>query len=341
MRLRPEQLGVHLSKSLASIYLVCGDEPLLHQEATDAIRKAARAQGYTERECLTVESGFDWNSLSYSADSLSLFARQRLLELRLGNTKPGDAGGKALRAYAKRPAEDAILLISAGKLDANTQKTRWFMELEATGVVVQIWPLEARHLPAWVQRRMLDRGLQPTSEAVALLAERVEGNLLAAAQEIEKLQVLFGSGAVNVEQLLAVIGDSARYSIYDLVDAALASKTERVVRILHGLRAEGVEPVLTSWALQREIRLLASLRFTIDQGLPMESVLTQNKVWERRKPLLRSALKRLSTKDCRNLLQACARLDRCIKGVEQGDPWVELLDLSLRLAGTFLLAASK
>ena len=339
MKVRLEQLGKQLSQGLSALYMVYGDEPLLVQEATDAIRSAARAQGYSERDCLTVEASFDWNRLLYSAASPSLFATRRLLELRLGNAKPDETGSQVLQAYAKRPAEDAILLVSGGKLDASAQKSLWFTALDAVGVIVQVWPVEASRLPAWIEQRLHGVGLQPTPEAVALLAEQVEGNLLAAAQEIARLQVLFGTGVITAEQLLEVVSDNARYSVYDLVDAALAGQAERTVRILRGLRDEGVEPVLVSWALHREIRLLAMLAFAVGQGQPLEAELQRNGVWEKRKPLLRRAMQRLSGSDCRRLLRHCARLDRLIKGVAAGNPWDELLNLGLSLAGREVLTA--
>jgi DNA polymerase-3 subunit delta len=339
MKIRLEQLGSHLGKGLAPLYMVYGDEPLLVQEAADAIRRAARAQGYTEREWLTVEAGFDWNRLLESAASPSLFAACRLLELRLGNARPEAAGSQALQAYAKRPAGDAVLLVSGGKLDANAQKSAWFTALDAAGVTVPVWPVEASRLPAWIEQRLRSVGLLPTPEALALLAARVEGNLLAAAQEIARLQVLFGTGALTADQLLTVVSDSARYSVYDLVDAALAGQVERVVRIVYGLRDEGLEPVLASWALQREIRLLATLTFATGQGQPLEAALARNGVWEQHKPLLRRAVQRLPLSTCRRLLGHCARLDRLVKGVEPGDPWDELLRLSLSLAGREVLAS--
>jgi DNA polymerase-3 subunit delta len=341
VKLRPEHLGTRLSKGLAPLYLIFGDETLLAQEAADAVRKAAREQGYTERECLTVEPKFDWGGLLLASNSLSLFGQRRLLELRLGASKPGDGGAKALQAYAERPAEDTVLLITADKLDAAALRSRWFTALDRSGITVQIWPMTARQLPAWIQERMRRRGLHPTADAVTLLSERVEGNLLAAAQEIEKLHVLHGAGPVNAEQVLAVASDCARYSVYDLVDAALAGQAGRVVRILRGLRHEGVEAILVSWALQREIRLIASLSFDVGNGLPMEAALTRRKVWEKRKPLVRSALQRLPNRACRRLSCACARVDRLLKGAGSGDAWEALLELSLTLAGEPLWADPK
>jgi len=333
VRLRPEQLDSHLRQGLAPLYLVYGDEPLLIQETADAVRAAARQRGYGERECLTVDTGFDWNNLLQISATASLFAPRRLLELRLGEAKPGDAGARVLQTYAQRPPPDVILLITGAKLDPASQKSRWFTALEAAGVIVPIWPVDAGRLPAWIRQRMQAKGLRPAPEAVTLLAEQVEGNLLAAAQEIDKLSLWFGSESFTAEQLLVVVTGSARYSVYDLVDAALAGNIERVSRVLNGLRSEGVEPVLAAWALHREICLLATMAFEIQQGAAPELALTRNKVWEKRKPLIRSALKRLSASACRRLLRDCAALDRQIKGIEPGDPWDQLLQLSVKLAG--------
>ena len=337
MRLRPEQLAAHLRKTLAPLYLVYGEEMLLAREAADAIRATARERGHAERECLTVESGFDWNTLRQLAASPSLFASRRLLELRMGDAKPGDAGARALSEYAVRPAGDAVLLITAGKLDWTTQKSRWFAALDEVGVTVPAPPVEARQLPAWIERRLRERGLNPEADAVALLSERVEGNLLAAAQEVEKLALLAGDGPLTTEVVLAAVGDSARYSIYDFVDAGLLGQPERVARILSGLRGEGVEPVLVNWALHREVRVLAALAFARGQRQSMEPVFAAHKVWDKRKPPLLQALRRLSPSDCRRLLDACARTDRLIKGVETGSPWDFLLANGLRLAGLELL----
>ena len=338
MRVRPEQLAAHLRKTLAPLYLVFGEEPLQAMEAADAIRAAARERGHAERECLTVETGFDWNLLRQRAASRSLFAGRRVLDLRLGNAKPGDAGAKALGEYAARPAEDTVLLITAGKLDWSTQKGRWFTALDSVGVVVAAMPIELSRLPAWIDQRLRSRGLNPTPDAVTLLSERIEGNLLAAAQEIEKLALSDPGRELTAAAVLAVVGDSARYSIYDFVDAALLGHPERAVRILDGLRGEGVEPVLLNWALHREIRVLAALAFARDQRQSPETVFAafaarKQPVWDKRKPPLLQALRRLTLVQCRQLLRACARIDRLAKGAETGSPWDALLANGLRLAG--------
>ncbi|MEZ5585334.1 MAG: DNA polymerase III subunit delta [Candidatus Competibacteraceae bacterium] len=334
-------MAAHLVKPLAPVYVVFGDEPLLVQESTDAIRQAAREQGYDERVCLTVEAGFDWNGLEQAAANQSLFAERRLLELRLGSNKPGDAGGKALHRYAQNPPSDVVLLVSCAKLEAAAQKSRWFTALDGVGVTLPLWPVGKQHLPRWIEQRLIAKGLHPDQDAANLLAERVEGNLLAAAQEIEKLLLLFGSGNLTAQQVLAAVSDSARYTIYELVDTALTGQPGRAIKILHGLRDEGVDIVLVTWALHREIELLNRLAFASSQGQTVESALSRNNVWESRKPLLRNALRRLPLPSCRQLLQACAQLDRVVKGAEPGEPWDMALQVSLQLAGRALRLPSE
>ncbi len=333
MRLRAEQLAADLGKRLLPIYLVSGDEPLQVNEAADAIRAAARAQGFDERQVLQAETGFDWSSLAAAGDSLSLFAARKLIELRLPSAKPGDAGSKALVAYAERPSRDDLLLIICGKLEKAQQNGKWFKALDAAGVVVQIWPVEPRALPGWVRQRLAARGFKATPEAVALLAERVEGNLLAAAQEVEKLVLLYGSGELDADTVRAAVSDSARYDVFELADSALGGDAARCARILQGLRGEGSEPVLILWALVREVRALALIAAATEGGAALDSLLQQQRVWDKRKPLYHAALKRHNAQRWRLLLRRAARLDRIVKGAEPGNPWDELLQLSLLIAG--------
>lgn len=333
MRLRSDQLAAHLAKPLLPIYLVSGDEPLQLNEATDALRAAARAQGYSEREVLQVEAGFDWGALAAAGSNLSLFAERRLIELRMPSGKPGDAGSKALCAYAAAATPDNLLLISCGKLDKQQQKSKWFTALESAGAVIQIWPVEPSALPGWIRQRLQGRGLQPTAEAAQLLAERVEGNLLAAAQEVEKLALLYGGGGLDAEQVRSAVADSARYDVFELADTALAGDGARCARVLEGLRGEGDDPVLILWALVREVRALAQVAAGQAAGTPLETLFQQHKVWDKRKPLYQAALKRHNLRRWRALLRRAARLDRICKGAEPGNPWDELLQFSLLMAG--------
>jgi DNA polymerase-3 subunit delta len=333
VQIKPEQLDGRLQQALAPVYFISGDEPLRVIEAADAVRSAARRDGYTEREVLTVQSGFDWNALTSAAGNLSLFAERRLIELRLPGGKPGDSGSRALRAWAEQPPQDTLLLVTAGRLDQNTRRSKWLQALDAAGVVVFVWPLDADRFPAWVRARMQQRGLEPATDAVTLLAERVEGNLLACMQEIDKLYLLQGAGPVSADDVLAAVTGSARYDVYGLVDSALAGDAARSVRILQGLRGEGVAPPVVLWALSKDIRQLVSMAAVVARGESVSRVLARFHVWQNRKPQFSRALNRLPGAAAHELLRRCARLDRVIKGQAAGNDWDELLQLTLQLAG--------
>ncbi len=339
-QLRVDQLGGHLKQSLAPVYFIHGDETLLVNECADAVRAAARAQEYTDRQVFTAEAGFDWQSLLAAGDSLSLFAERRILELRLPTGKPGKEGTRILRDYAGRPPEDTLLLIVSAKLEAAARRSKWVQALDQAGVSIPVWPVDIAQLPGWIDRRMRARGLQASREALQLIAERVEGNLLAAAQEIEKLYLLHGAGTLDVDTVAELVADSARYDIFGLVDAALAGDAVHAQRILSGLRAEGVEPVLVLWALAREIRTLTTMARQLQGGEGLARVLAAHRVWEKRKPLLTAALKRIRGRQWWQLLQRCACLDRVIKGRAAGSAWDELLQLVLGLAGLNALKES-
>ena len=334
MQLKPEQVDTHLRKQLAPVYFISGDEPLRVMEAADAVRAAARTQGYDEREVMTVQAGFDWGSLMSEAGNLSLFSQRRVIDLRMPAGKPGAEGSRALRGYAEQPPEDTLLLVTAGKLEKSARESKWVQALDRAGVVVFVWPLGAQEFTAWIQRRMQQRGLQPTAEAVTLLADRVEGNLLACVQEIEKLYLLQGEGSVDAEAIVALVADNARYDVFGLVDSALSGEAVRSVRILQGLHAEGIVPQIVLWALSREIRQLAVMAVAVASGQPVQAVMTRYRVWPAaRKSMLAAALQRLPAARCNTLLQHCARVDRVSKGQAAGNAWDELLQLTLTLAG--------
>lgn len=345
MRLSPEQLSSHLRKTLLPVYLVTGDEPLQSMETMDALRSAARERGHATREVLEVNREFNWGSLNDAANSMSLFAEKRILELRMTGGSPGADGGQALVEYAGRPADDAVLLIQAGKIDSRSQSAKWYTALEKIGAVVTVWPVKPAALPQWLQQRALSLGVQLDRDALALLASRVEGNLLSAAQEVEKLALLYGqvhdAGGPQTEpvrltlrQVADAVSDSARYSVYDLVDAAAAGEVARSVRILNGLREEGVACPLILWALSNEIRNLSQFAYRLTAGESQGSVLSQ--VWESRKRIVTAALKRLPAPTWGILLQRCLRADQVIKGMLPGREWDELLQICLGLAGPYL-----
>lgn len=337
MKVYANQLRNHLNKSaLPAVVLVSGDEPLQMAECCDAIREVARAQGYLEREVMHVETGFDWNRLLEEANALSLFARERILELRLPNAKPGTQGGKALQEYCANPAPDTLLLITMGKLESAASKSKWYKSVDAAGLVVQVWPIERAQLPRWIEQRMRSLKLQPGPEVAEMLSDRVEGNLLAASQEIEKLRLLYGEGPISAEQLLQAVADSARYDVFGLVDSALLGDAARVNRMIEGLRAEGEEPVLMLWALAREIRTLLAIAFEGRQAGITDGLLGRHRVWDKRKAAVRAGLQRHSYPRWVQMLEQTAQIDRIIKGQAKGSPWDEITALAMRIAGVNL-----
>ena len=333
MQINADQLANQFKRGLAPVYFVYGEELLLVEEACQSIREAAQAAGYLDRQRLTVESGFDWNGLFASTQSLSLFSERRLIELRLPTGKPGEAGAKILIEIAAQPPADTVLLVSGGKLDKATRETKWAKALESAGVVVVAYPLESAQWPMWIRRRMEAKGLKPGPGVVDLLAHLMEGNLLACAQEIDKFSLHFGSGEVGLDDIENNLSDNARYNVFALVDASLRGEPATVERILASLRSEGVEPSLVLWALAREARELAQMADLVASGQPVMRVLETRRVWAKRKPLVGAALKRLSSRASQDLLRRAARTDRILKGRATGDVWQELQCLALSMTG--------
>ncbi|MGB0712338.1 MAG: DNA polymerase III subunit delta, partial [Gammaproteobacteria bacterium] len=291
MALRPEELARSLERALKPVYLLSGDEPLQMMEAADAVRAAARAQGFDERQVFHVDASYDWSSLAGEADALSLFASRRVLDVRMPKPTPGAEGAKALTEYADRPPDDTVLLISTGRMDKRALGAKWVRSIESAGVLVRIWPVELTALPNWISRRMHDQGMEPEPDVVQLLVERVEGNLLAAAQEVSKLALLCGPGAVSLEQARAAVADSARFDPYDLVGAAMHGQSGRVVHILEGLRGEGVSEVFITWVLADAVRRLSLMARSRDNGQSLDQVLRAQRLFGPRLAAYRAALR--------------------------------------------------
>ncbi len=329
MRLKPEQLASALGKGLAPVYCISGDEPLQLQEAADAIRARAREVGHTEREILDVDGRFDWGRLAGSGGNLSLFGARRLLELRVPSGKPGKDGSRALVDWCKQPPEDTVLLISMGRIDSRSRDSAWAKAIDRAGVFMQVWAPNGGELSNWINRRMRAAGLEPQPEAVRLIAERNEGNLLAAAQEVDKLRLLLGGGPVTVEAARAVVADSARYNVFDLAEAALAGDVRRTLRILQGLREEGEQPTLVLWSLSRDIRLVCR----ITAVGRVDELFRQERVFGARQKLLGQAARRADPMAWETLLRDCARIDRLIKGAGEGDAWQALRELAVDMVG--------
>jgi DNA polymerase-3 subunit delta len=337
MKLAIERLPAHLDKSgLARAYLIYGEEPLQQMEAADAIRHHACDVGVDERMVLTVEPGFDWRQLAQQTENLSLFASRRLIELRLGDHKPGRDGSAALLSYLEQASGDDVLVITAGKLDRSAQQSKWFKAFESAGVTLASWPVAAAKLPGWISQRLKAKGLTIEPEAARLLAERVEGNLLAAKQELDRVALLIDDGPVDVELILELVADNARFDLFELPDCALGGDAGRTLRVLEVLRQEGVEPVMVNWLLTRELRQLSVMAAELADGRPLAGVVEAHGVWRNRQPAYRAALQRLSCERLVELLGSARRIDRVIKGSRRGDPWVELRELCAGLAGVNL-----
>ncbi len=332
MKIQANQLSAHLKKSLAPCYLVTGDEHLLVDEALDAIRETARERGFSTRELHVATTGFDWAQLTASSGNLSLFAEQRIIELRLPTGKPGRAGGQAIIELVEASGPENLFIVTAPKLDKGAAASKWAKAIGQKGVTVPVWPISLRELPGWIASRMRSVGLKPEREAVTLIADRVEGNLLAAGQEIEKLRLLLGEGPVSAEDVSNAVANSSRYDVYKLTDAALAGDAARAVRILGGLRAEGVEPVIVMWALTRELRTLSSLDDEVRQGGDLGGAMQRNGVWRNRQGLVRSCIGRHQHGDFHRMLKVSGRADAAAKGQRGSDPWQMATDIVVGMA---------
>lgn len=332
MKIQANQLSSHLKDNLAPCYLVTGDEHLLVAEALDTIRHAAKRRGFEARELHIATTGFDWAELASAASNLSLFAEKRLVELRLPTGKPGRAGGQAIVDLVGRLGPELMLVVSGPKLDRSAAASKWAKTLDERGVSVPVWPVGVRELPGWIAARMRKAGLEPDREAVTLIADRVEGNLLAAGQEIEKLRLLLGEGPVTAEDVGNAVADSSRYDVYKLVDAALAGDSRRAVRILSGLRSEGIEPVIVMWALTRELRTLATLSDAVNRRVDLGAAMQKAGVWRSRQGLVRSCVGRHVGTGFYRLLKAAVRADGAAKGQSRDDPWQLATDIVVGLA---------
>ncbi|TDJ34973.1 MAG: DNA polymerase III subunit delta [Gammaproteobacteria bacterium] len=334
MKLKPDQLSGHLAKDLKAVYVLASNEPLLLQEASEQIRHTATKQGYTSREVVAADARSDWEKLFVDAAEPSLFAERRILDLKLMTGKPGVGGSKALSEYAAAPVEDLLLIVSVGSLESRIRSSKWYKSLEKVGACIELWPPRPDELAGWVEQRMRKAGLKPETQAADVLAERIEGNLLAAQQEIDKLALLYPGESMSADRVDAAVADNARFDVYAIVDEALAGRADRVVRVLQSLRAEGAPTALVLWALSQDLEKLAHISWECEQGKGnVESIVARQRIWPAKRHLFQNAIPRRSARGWRSLLQRCARIDKVIKGLSTGDPWLELERLALATAG--------
>lgn len=331
MPLRYEQLAERLHRSLSPVYLIAGPEPLLVQEGRDQVRAAAAAQGFLEREIMQVERGFDWAALGQSAGAPSLFAEKKIIDLRMPTGKPGRDGAKVLVDWASAPDADTLLLVSCEQWDASSRKAKWAAALDQAGVRVDIWPIKPGELPGWISNRMRAAGLEPDREAVLILADRLEGNLLAAQQEIEKLLLLKGGGAVSAADVLQSVADSSRFDAFLLVERMLAGNLADGLRVATGLRRIGVPVQLVTGAVVRELRVLEALRGALQAGENESAAFRKLNIWRSRQGPMRSAVRRIDEVRLADAFKGLALMDRQSKGRADGNPWHALDHLLCRL----------
>jgi len=336
--IKPEQLHLHVQDSLLPLYWICGDEPLLLQESTDLVRHNCRRQGFSDREIFTIDKSFDWSFFLQATSNLSLFSEQKLFELRFASSKLEERAKKAIHNYLEAANPDFILLISSPRIEKASLSTKWFKPIESAGAVVQIWPVNPENLPGWLRQRLQREGINASADAVRLLADRLEGNLLAAVQEIEKIKILAGSDIdkpVNLDDkaVLRLVADNSRYNSFTLVDAALHGDAERAIKILTGLHSEDTMPLAILSALTRELRLLLPMLQKVEQGQPVGAVIQAARVWYNRKQAVSNALRRLQSHQIWQLLDQARLIDQSVKGLNQTNCWDELALLVLGIAG--------
>lgn len=334
MRLRAEQLSKQLKEGLLPVYVISGDEPLLVQEASDLVRQHARQQGCTDRQVLDAPNpkNFDWDEILACATSMSLFSERKIVELRLPSGKPGAAGSKALCTYTELAGPEDVLLIIAGKIDKQSMNSKWVNTLDKSGAIVQIWPIAANELGRWLQQRVGDAGMSIDADALQLLCDKVEGNLLAAVQEVEKLKLLSNDGKITAQTVIESVADNARYNLFEMVDSALRGDTAASLRMLNGLRAEGTDATVALWALSREIRTLNTLNSACLQGENIQQAMRNQRVWNNRMPLIQSAFQRHDSSSMLNLLNLASTTDGSIKGFADGKPWDNMSSLVVALS---------
>lgn len=317
MKVRADQLPQQLQKSLAPIYIVSGDEVLLCQEAADSVRQAAHGAQIAERLRYVVDAQFDWQDIINENQSLSLFSDRRLFDIQID--KLAEKHTKALAQLGQSLGEDNIILLSLPKIDARTQKSKWFTQLESQGVFVQVWPIDANRLPNWVQQRAKSLQLSLSRDAASLICERGEGNLLALSQELEKLVLIHGPGAnIDGGQVAESVADSSRYSIYDLSDRLLMGKTKEAMHCLNQLLAEGVEANIILWLFNREIQTLVSLLAAM-QTTSLRQACQAQRIWDKRIPFYESAMSRHNPTTLPYIQNYLALMDQSIKGLEGPD----------------------
>jgi DNA polymerase-3 subunit delta len=333
MEIRPNDLPRHLSRKIESLYVVHGDELLLALEAGDEIRSAARRAGCDERDVLVVEPGFKWDAFIGANANFGLFGSRKLIDLRIPGGKPGLDGAKALESYAANPNPDNVTLITLPRLDRATLNSAWFAALSQTGATIAVQPIERETLPRWIAARLARQNQRASDEVLTYLAERCEGNLLAARQEIEKLALVLPEGEITLEAVESTTTDVARYDVFQASEAWLAGDAARTVRILTALEAEGEAVTLAVWQMTEDLRAIASVHAAQKNGVPIAAAVRNARAWGRRQAALEKGVRRIPPTRIGAMIIAAARLDALAKGLTAGNPWESLTSLALAVAG--------
>ena len=332
MRLQPQQLKQHLEQGLKPLYVLTGDEPLAQRECLDELRQAARGSGVDERVSLTVDRYFNWQQISAFGLSISLFASQRLLEINIPSGKPGIEGSKALQALAAKPIEDTVVIIILPKIDWKDQKSAWYSNLEQSSIFLVLQEIGAPQLPQWIAKRLAAQDQQTDAATLEFIAHQVEGNLLAAHQEIQKLGLLYPTGVLSGEAVREAVLNVSRYDAFQLGEAVLAGDSERTVRILQGLQDEGVQPIAVMNPLMWVLRPLVRIKQAEARGENISTVMQQARIYGDRQNLVKRAMARLSMRQLQAALLKLAEVDKTAKGLLKGDAWLEISRLCFGLA---------
>lgn len=336
MQIKPEQLAQRLKQQAVPLVWISGDESLLVQEACDLVRKFAREQGFTEREVIDAGAGYDWNQLLMSNNSLSLFADRKLIDLR--PARIDENARQTLVAYLDNPNPDNLLLLTTGKIEKAAQSSKWFMAIESKALFCPIWPVGEKELPGWMEQRLRQHGLTIERDALQVLCDRVEGNLLAAAQEVEKLRIVAKDTTITTQLVLESVADNSRFTVFSLTDACLGGNTERALKVLDHLRAEGDEPLALLAMLTRELRSLSAMLADMARGRSARDVVQANRVWGNRVQLTERALQIHNPRTIQMLLERARVVDQTVKGLLDRAVWDELASLVLQFSNPRLLS---
>lgn len=333
MAIKVQQLAGSLQRGLAPVYLIAGEEPLLVQECCDQVREAANAKGFSERELIYADAGFDWSELQQAA-APSLFASQKVIDLRIQTGKPGRSGAQILTEWAAAPDPDIVLLVSCEQWDASSRKSKWATSLDKAGQRVDVWPIVAKDLPRWLEARMRQQGLEPAAEVVEILANRLEGNLLAAKQEIDRLVLLKGAGRITVDDVMQAVADSSRFDAFILAEHMLNGNLPAGLRVASGLRRAATPLPLILGALSKELKTTEAFRLAMRSGESESGAFRKLYVWQSRQHTVRAAARRLDTRKFFSAFKLLLLIDRQSKGRAPGDPWQSLDTLLLELSSS-------